>query len=123
MKLNEAIMRVQTLKPSQYSIEDMARWVSDLDSLLYKEVAVWHEDMEETAHGPYDPETDGETELMVPDPYSDIYVKYLIAQIDFYNSEISRYNQSMIMYNSALSAYSDWLNRNHVPKQDYFVRI
>lgn len=123
MKLTEAVMRVQTLKPSQYSIEDMTRWVSELDGLLYKEYVTWHEGVEDVAHGPYDPIEDAETELMVPDPYSDVYIKYLMAQIDFYNYEISRYNQSMIMYNSALSAYTDWLNRNYMPKQGFYVRM
>ena len=64
-----------------------------------------------------------DTVLMVPDPYSSLYIKYLTAQIDFYNNEIARYNNSMAMFHVALSAFVDAYNRTHMPKQDNYIRI
>ena len=122
MTLIEAITRTQTLKPSQYSIEEMAAWISELENKIYKEYGMWHEGALEVPMYSYDPVADADTVLMVPDPYSDVYIKYLQMQIDYHNAEYNRYNQSTNMYNTALSAYVDWLTRNYMPKQECYVR-
>ncbi|MPN04852.1 hypothetical protein SDC9_152100 [bioreactor metagenome] len=72
------------------------------------------------AHGPYNT-NDMDAVLMVTEPYADVYIKWLFAQIDFHNAEYTRYNNSMIMYNAALSAYADAYNRSHMPTQTSFV--
>ena len=77
----------------------------------------------EIPHGPYDPEQDMDTVLMVPEPYSDVYVKYLAAQIDYHNAEFARYNNSMVMYNMALTAFADWYNRTHMPLQNNYISV
>ena len=56
-----------------------------------------------------------ETELIVPSPYDDIYIKWLEAQIDYHNGEIGKYSNSMTMYNSAYSAFDRHYNRNNMP--------
>ena len=51
----------------------------------------------------------------MPEPYADVYIKYLFAQIDFVNAEFARYNNSAAMYNTALSAYANFYRRTHLP--------
>lgn len=116
MTLNEAITRVQRLKPSQYDLKTLVQWISDLEGVMYAEIVSWHENTDDVAHGPYS-ETDMDAVLMAPDPYSEVYTKWLEAQIDYYNAEYSRYNNSMMMYNVALSNYSSWYCRSNVPKR------
>jgi|GEM_PF-1247261 len=72
---------------------------------------------------PYDPETDMGVTLLVPEPYSRLYISYLAAQIDFFNAEMDRFNASMVMFNMELNRFADWYNRTHMPKQRHFVRI
>ena len=60
--------------------------------------------------------------LLVPEPYSMLYLYYLTAQIDFLNGELARYNNSMVMYNTALSTYADYVNRTRMPLQRAAVR-
>lgn len=57
---------------------------------------------------------------MVPNPYDDLYIKYLMAQVDYHNAELARYNNSMVMYNIALSDFANWYNRSHRPKQTHY---
>lgn len=123
MTILEAITQIQAVKENQYDDETIVRWLSDVDGIIWNEVIKWHEGSEDIEHGPYDPAEDMDTVLMVPEPYSDVYIKYLAAQVDYYNAELARYNNSMIMYNVALSSFADWYNRNNAPKQDSIIRI
>ena len=126
MKLQDVLVQLDHIKPNQYDDAALVRWISNLDGYLYHEVVCWHEGDANGASAPalpYSAETDMETELLVPAPYDDIYVKYLCTQIDFHNAEWTRYNNSMILYNTALSAYADWLNRGNMPKQEAIIRI
>ena len=130
MTIMGVITLLQSVKPHQYSEDTVIHWISDLEGLLYREIVCGHEMpvdevgyAVEIPHGPYDPEQDMDTVLMVPEPYSDVYVKYLAAQIDYHNAEFARYNNSMVMYNMALSALADWHNRNHMPLQNNYISI
>jgi len=78
---------------------------------------------QEIPHGPYDPEKDMDTVLLVPEPYSSLYVKYIAAQVDYYNGEIGRYNNSMVMFNMALASFADFYNRTNMPRQDNYIQF
>ena len=45
-----------------------------------------------------------------------MYIRWLEAQIDYYNGELARYNNSMMMYQAAFDAYQRYYNRMHMPK-------
>ena len=123
MTISEAITQLQAVKENQYDDETLVRWISDLEGTLYEDIVKNHEDSEDIPHGRYSVDTDMDTVLMVPEPYSDIYIKYLMAQVDYHNAEMQRYTNSMIMYNVALDAFAGWYNRNNMPLQPNYVRI
>ena len=121
MTVFEAITRLNALKPNQYDEDTLVSWLSELDGLIFNEIMLWHE--AEAEFAPYDPGKKIKKELLAPEPYDGVYLKYLMAQVDFHNGEFNRYNNSMIMYNTALSAFADWYNRNNMPKQESEVRL
>lgn len=123
MTISEAITQLQAVKENQYDDETLVRWISDLEGILYEDVVKNHEGSEDIQHGRYSVDTDMDTVLMVPEPYSDIYIKYLMAQVDYHNAEMQRYTNSMIMYNVALDAFAGWYNRNNTPLQPNYLRI
>lgn len=123
MTISEAITQLQAVKENQYDDETLVRWISDLEGILYEDVVKNHEGSEDVQHGRYSVDTDMDTVLMVPEPYSDIYIKYLMAQVDYHNAEMQRYTNSMIMYNVALDAFASWYNRNNMPLQPSYLRI
>ena len=47
-------------------------------------------------------EGEEERELMVPVPFTDVYLYYLAAMIDFYNGDSGRYNDTMVLLQSGM---------------------
>ena len=119
MKIIEAIQQVDALKPNNYSQEDKIKWLSTLDGIIKNEIIDTHEGADKVEFNGYDISS-LETELIVPAPYDDIYIKWLEAQIDYHNGEIGRYTNSMTMYNTAYSAFERYYNRKNIPLSKSF---
>ena len=103
MTVNQAITRLRSIKPTQFDDATLVGWISEVEEKIYHENTCWHEEACGTAPWPYDPVEDLDTELVIPEPYSVVYLRYLEAQMDYYNGEFVRYANSMTMYNTALS--------------------
>ena len=116
MTIIEAINKIDNLKPNSYIQQDKVKWLSILDGIIKKEIIDTHEGAESVVFNGYEAETPLATELLVPAPYDDVYVKWLEAQIDYANGETAKYNNSMVMYNTAYSAFERYYNRTHMPK-------
>lgn len=114
MKLREAIDRIDSLKHNTFTTGEKVEWLSRLDGTIKLEILDTHEGPE-TSFAPYNEATDMDTELLVESPHDDVYVRWLEAQIDYYNGEIGRYNNSMAMFQAAYEAYSRYYNRTHMP--------
>lgn len=113
MTIREAIERVDSLKYNTYTDAEKVTWLSRLDervSLMVhgtgKPGAAW-----------YDPESDMETELLVPPPFDEMYIHWLGAQIDYADGEIDKYNGEITLYNAEYSAYGNWYQRKHLPTE------
>ena len=116
MKILEAITKIDALKPNTYTQTEKIKWLSTLDGIVKKEIIDTHEGVEGIVFNGYDDNTNLNTELLVSDPYSDVYLRYLEAQIDYANGEYGKYNNSMSMYNTAYSSFERFYNRTHMPK-------
>lgn len=115
MKIQEAIIQCDDLKPNQYSQLDKIRWLNDVESQIKAEIIDTHKNSEEIDFNGYDENTDHNTELIAKAPYSDLYVKYLMSQIDFTNGEFDRYNNSALMFNVAYQSFANNYNKNNMP--------
>lgn len=115
MKIAEAIDLIDALRPNQYSDEDKVRWLSVLDGKAYIEVILTHEGADEVSYEAYTTE-DMDRELLIPAPYAhEVYINWLMAQIDQANAEIGKYNQSITLYNAAFLQWQQYYNRRHMP--------
>lgn len=68
-------------------------------------------------------EDDTDTELIVKEPYDEIYVHWLEAQIDWNNMEYAGFNNTNAMFESVYSAFRNFFNRTHMPlgvRKNYF---
>lgn len=115
MKVIEAINHIDAVKPNAYSQDVKIKWLSTLDGIIKKEIIDTHEGGEGVSFTGYTA-TSLMTEMLVPAPYDDIYIKWLEAQIDYANGEFKRYNNTKNMYNNAYLAYAAAYNREHLPK-------
>lgn len=115
MKIIEAITRLDALKFNTYGQSDKVDWLSRLDSMVKNQVIDTHEGVEAVTFTGYDDSTSLDTELLVPAPYDEVYLRWLEAQIDYHNGEYDKYNNAIIMFNTAFEAYQSYYNRMHKP--------
>ncbi len=115
MTIIEAISRADAIKPNSYTQTEKIKWLSRLDGMVKTEIIDTHEGGEGIAFSGYNDDVELSTELLVPKPYEDVYIRYLEMQIDYANNEYGKYNNSMAMFDSAYSAYQKYYNRDHMP--------
>ena len=116
MTIAEVISKVDALKPNTYTPEDKVEWLSTLDARVKSQIIDAHECIEPTFFCGYDGLADMETELLVPAPYDEMYLRWLEAMIDYHNSDDDRYNNAIILFNNAYDGYKKHYTRTHMPK-------
>lgn len=115
MKINQAITRLDALIFNTYTQSDKVEWLSRLDTMVKKQIIDTHEGAENVIFTGYDDSTDIQTELLVPAPHDEMYLRWLEAQIHYYNGEYDKYNNAIIMFNTAFEAYQAYYTRKHLP--------
>ena len=64
----------------------------------------------------YDGETEiGTTELLIPFPYDELYLRYLLMRIDLENGELDRYNNEAAQFNRLWQSFAGQYCRTHRP--------
>lgn len=114
MTLSKAISRIDEMKPNTYTHEQKIEWLSELDARIKAEIIDTHEGGENVPFDGYN-ENDTETELLVPSPFTEVYIYWLEAKIDYANSEIGRYNNSIANFNTSFNSYANYYNRHNMP--------
>ena len=123
MTTKECITRLDSIKPNQDADSEKLMWLRILDDRIKRELFDTHELPDEVYYYGYDEHTDIETEqLLIPFPaYEDVYVNWLMAQVDYANMDIARYNNSMIMFNQLYSELCAYFNSIFMPKSTPLV--
>ena len=116
MKIIEAIHKLDDLKPNAYSQDDKVKWLSTLDTMAKNFVIDTHEGGEGVVFTGYDGNTDMHTELLIPEPFDECYLRWMEAQIDYHNGEYGKYNNSIDRFNTSWNGYKNHYNRTHMPK-------
>ena len=123
MTIIEAIDKIDTLMPNTYTKEEKISWLSTIEGMIKRNIIDTHEGAENVDFEGYDEDTDLDTELIVQVPYTDLYVLWLEAMIDYTNGEFTKYNNVIIRYNDMYQAFANDYNRTHMPlgrKIQYF---
>lgn len=120
MTVQEALDITDEMKPNMMSETLKLRYLTEIEDLIWDEIISKHEDAPEGIEEKptySDLETEGDTELIIEDPYSMVYVYWLMSKIDIQNQEDARYNIDRAHFENAYETMSDWWTRNHMPKQ------
>jgi hypothetical protein len=118
MKIIEAINEADALKANALPETIKIKWLSRLDQKIKQEIIDTHElneGEEEPVISDYTPENT-ETELLVPEPYAEMYIHWLSAQIDYYNMELDGFNAANAMFESVHESFRNAYNASHRPK-------
>lgn len=113
MKLSEAIIRAQKLKPDIYGDEIMSQWISELDGRLSVET------MGQTEPVSYRWPADTNADLLVPTPYDNVYELYIVSMTDFHNREMEKYANDSILFDQAMGDFKAYYRRTHAPADAY----
>lgn len=120
MKIIEAINGIDSLNHNTYTEQDKVQWLSRVDWMVKKHVIDTHEGAEEVTFTGYDDMTDHNTELLVPAPHDELYLRWMEAQIHYHNGEYGKYNNAIEMFNTTYEDYKRYYNRTHMPKGKQF---
>lgn len=120
MKIIEAFGRMDALMHNTYSQTDKLGWLSRLDAMVKKHIIDTHEGADEVTFTGYDDNIDLQTELLIPAPYDEVYLRWMEAQIHYHNGEYDKYNNAMDMFHTAYTGFQNYYNRTHMPKGKKF---
>lgn len=71
----------------------------------------------------YDDNTDGETVLLVPSMFKDIYIYWIEKNVDIINREMGSANNAIALFQSAYDDYYAFYNRNNQTTQKKTIRF
>ena len=116
MTVIEAIQKVRDLKSNTYDQAHQVEWLSRLDFMVLRHIIQNHEGGKSVTFNGYKEETDLKTVMLVPQPYDEMYLRWLEAQIDYHNGEFGRYNNSIMAFNALWTNYLNYYRKTHRPK-------
>ena len=109
MTINSVIEQTMKLHPDTITDAVKCRWLSELDGKIMCETMFRNDFV------PYKFPKDGEKELVVKEPYDNIYELYLMAMSDFFSGEMANYSASAALFEVAYSEFRKNYIRNNMP--------
>ena len=109
MTVAQAWAEIDALKPNAYTDAQKRRWLSELEGIAADEIFGSGETFLPIG------EADGALELAIAEPYCDVYLKYLEAQMDFHNGDFARCNNALGMFNALYAAFAASYRRGTLP--------
>ena len=121
MKIKELLDAVDQLKPNQYTYSQKIVWLKALDGIIWDKIKQFDGELKDNEPDPEDYTEDdmGLTELLLPDPYTEVYTWYVFAMIDVNNGETTRYTNDMIMYNTVFEEFLASYTRDSKAQVNY----
>jgi len=118
MKISEAIHEADNLEPNQYTVADKITWLSRLDLQVKADVFDTHHYNDGETPVEFDGYEDGDTdaELLIGEPYAEMYIHWLQAQIAYHNREYDTFNAANSMFDSVYTSLKNKYHASHRPK-------
>ena len=106
MKVSEAIQQVKMEKPNGYSDTHCTVFLNEIEAIIQEFLGVPRKDWVE-----YRWEDSQQQDLIVPEPYSQIYISYLKAKIDYAQEEYESYGNNQAIYEDDMKNFKAWAIR------------
>lgn len=123
MTINEVLDEVDRIaKNNSIDRNQKIKWLDRLDRSIFNDLLQYKKDNIETFDG-YDVDDDEDTVLLAVKPYDELYVYYVLAQINLIQQEIDFYNNNYAMYEDKYRNYRDFINRTYRTKGRNFIKV
>ena len=113
MTIKDAITRFDTECKNNTPPHLKIEWLSYIDQLIHREIILTHEKPIPSIFKGYNTDVPEDTQLLADDPYSELYIRYLIMKNDLYLSDITRYNNDAVLFASAYRDFENAYNKTH----------
>lgn len=101
-------------RPNQVDDSIKLEMLKKCEQMIIDTVILTHEDAPEIEElNEHLDNFDFDSELLVFEPYDELYLYYLDQKIAFNNNDTKRYNTASSMYNTALLTFKQRYNRAH----------
>ena len=121
MTIKELIDKVARLKPHAYATDEIIGWLTRLEGRIFADIILTHDNPENINFTGYDSGMDEAeqeaTTLIVREPHDNLYLYYIMSQIDLHNLEYDKYNNSVQQFNTAYKDFDLFWHRNRRPVQ------
>ncbi len=115
MKVCEILEHLAETRPNVYPDEVLVRWLSDIEGKIHNEIFRISEPFR-----PIKVTSDNDRELLVYEPYTNVYVHYLYSMIEFANCETVKYANSNALFNNLYSAFeADYVKKFRQPSPSW----
>lgn len=123
MTINEVLDEVDRIaKNNSIDRNQKIKWLDRLDRNIFNDLLQYKEDNIEEFDG-YTDEIDEDTELLVCKPYDELYVYYILAQINLVQQEVKYYNNNIAVYEDTYRNYRNFINRTYRSKGRNFIKV
>lgn len=114
---NTVITRADELRENTLSDENKAIWINQVEQTVQRDILK----LAEPVHFKYPDDVD--KELSLTDEWSEIYVYYVVAMIDYWYRDTNLYNISAKMYNDTFQEYRKQYRREHPGRRTHFTGL
>jgi hypothetical protein len=115
MTIERAIKEADALCQNKYDNESKYSWLSRLDMMVADEIIRKSEKGKDFKFAGYGKGTPGNTELIVPEPYAEMYIHYIHSKIYLFNQDYERYNTATAAFYSAYQDFAEYYIRENEP--------
>lgn len=123
MTINEVLDEVDRIaKNNSIDRNQKIKWLDRLDRSIFNDLLQYKEDNIEEFDG-YTDEIDEDTELLVCKPYDELYVYYILAQINLVQQEVKYYNNNIAVYEEKYRDYRNFINRSYKSKGSNYIKV
>ena len=123
MTINEVLNEVDNIaKNNAVDREQKIKWLDRLDKTIFNDLIQYKENQIESFDG-YTINTDEDTTLLVKSPYDELYVYYILAQINLVQQEVKYYNNNIAVYEDKYRNYRNYINRSYKTKGINFIKV
>lgn len=115
MTVNEIIKKAEAKQVLNIAVDSIIDYINEIDEMIFEDIISTHEMPEGERPAEYIRHTGINDSVTAPKRFCDMYVYYILSQVDIVNSDTKRYENDTALYQQCLNEYSAYYNRTHMP--------
>lgn len=104
MKYSEIITKVRDMYPNEYSDVEMMAWIGEVNADIKRNIE------KNPSTSKY---SSGEENSLIPPPYEDMYIYYILAKIAYYQRDFEAYSIHIENYSNRRNGYMAYYIRTY----------